>query len=80
MLKQKLICDMCGKEIEPGQNTEKGGFIIIEKKAIFQGKNIAYQPTRKGYDLCLDCAKKVRGFIEDYKKGLDKEEKKSKIK
>jgi len=68
MLKQKLICDGCGKEIPLEQNAEKGGFVIFRKKMVAKGGNIQRIMEREGYDLCIDCAQKVEDFIKKIKK------------
>ena len=70
MLKQKLICDMCGKEIPMGNDVEKGGFVILKRE--YDVKDIKRGMTghleKKTYDLCGDCAQKVEQFIINYKK------------
>lgn len=72
MKQNKIFCDMCGKE---AQIEKDGGLAIFENVTVVSSLSFAVTMnpnTEKGlskesFDICENCAKKIKEFINSEK-------------
>ena len=57
-------CDICGKQDNLGDKYESGESVLTIKGHIGSSHDNGGYSFDKSYDLCLDCTKEVKAYIE----------------
>jgi len=63
----KIICDICDKEIDVDSGLSMYESIKPDKSFTFNPQ-VKPELIKVSFDICIDCSVKVENFIEDSKK------------